>query len=34
MKMRNTQCWIWIMARKWKNMENDIQTLCDLEYGK
>ena len=33
-KMRNTHCRTWIMVRKLKNVENETQTLYDLEYGK
>ena len=32
--MRNTHCKSWNMARKLKNMENETQTLFDLEYGE
>ena len=30
--MRNTHCRTWIMARKMKKVENEKQTLFDLEY--
>ena len=33
-KKENTHCRTWKMARKLKNVENDRQTLYDLEYGK
>ena len=32
--MRNTHCRNWIVARKLKNVENEMQTLYDLEYGE
>ena len=32
--MRNTYCRTGIVARKLKNVENDTQTLYDLEYGE
>jgi hypothetical protein len=32
-KMRNAQCRTWKMTRKLKNVENETQTLFDLEYG-
>ena len=32
--MRYTHCWPWIMMKKLKNVENETQTLQDLEYGK
>jgi hypothetical protein len=34
LKMRNTHCRTWIMARILKNVENVTQTLYDLEYGE
>ena len=33
-KIRNAQCRTWNMARKQKNVENETQTLYDLECGK
>ena len=32
--MQNTHGSTWIMARKLKNLENETQTLYDLENGK
>ena len=32
--MRNTNCRTWIMARKMKNIENETQTLYNLEHGE
>jgi len=32
--MRNTHFRTWITARKLKKVENETQTLFDLEYGK
>ena len=32
-KMRNPHRRTWNMARKLKNVENETQTLFDLEYG-
>ena len=32
--MRIAQCSIWNMARKLKNLENETQTVFDLEYGE
>jgi hypothetical protein len=32
--MRNKHCSSWILARKLKNVENETQTLYDLEYGE
>ena len=32
--MRNADCRTWIMARKLNNVENEAQTLYDLEYGQ
>ena len=32
--MRNKHCRIWIMATKQKSVENEKQTLQDLEYGE
>ena len=32
--MRNTHCRTWIMGRKLKKVENETQTLYDLEYGE
>ena len=32
--LRNTGCSTWIVARNLKNVENDTQTLYDLEYGE
>ena len=32
--MRNAHSRPWIMGRNMKNMENEPQTLYDLEYGK
>ena len=32
--MRNAQCRTWKMARKLKNVENETQTLYDLEYSE
>jgi hypothetical protein len=31
--MRNAHCKTWRMARKLKIMENDSQTVFDLEYA-
>ena len=28
------QCRTWIIARKMKNVENETQTLYELEYGE
>jgi hypothetical protein len=33
-KMRNSHGRTWSMARKQKIVENEKQTLYDLEYGK
>ena len=33
-KNESTHCRTWIMASKLKNVENETQTLYDLEYGK
>ena len=33
-KMKNAHCRILIVARKLKNVENETQTLYDLEYCK
>ena len=32
--MRNVHHMTWIMARKLKNVQNETQTLQDLEYGE
>ena len=32
--MRNAHCSTWVMVRKLKNMENETQTLQDLEYSE
>jgi hypothetical protein len=32
--MKNVHCRTWNMARKLKNIENEIKTLYDLENGK
>ena len=32
--MRNAFCRAWKIERKLKNLENEICTLQDLEYGK
>ena len=32
--MRHKHCMTWNMARKLKNVENETQTLFDLEYGE
>jgi hypothetical protein len=32
--LRKTDCSTWISARKEKNVENETQTLNDLEYGE
>ena len=32
--MRNAHCRTWNMVRKLKNMENETQTLFDLEYSE
>jgi hypothetical protein len=32
--LRNTDCSTWILARKLKNVENETQTIYDLEYGE
>ena len=32
--MQNTHGSTWIMARKLKNLENETQTLYDLECGE
>jgi hypothetical protein len=32
--MRNAHCRTWIMARNMKNVENETETLFDLECGK
>ena len=32
--MSNVHCRTWIILRKQKNMENETQTVYDLEYGK
>ena len=32
--MKNTHCMTWIMERKLKNVENETQTLYDMEYGE
>ena len=32
--MRNTHCRNWIVARKLQKLENETQTLFDLEYGE
>ena len=32
--MINVQCRAWHMARKLKNLENETQTVFDLEYGE
>jgi hypothetical protein len=34
MQMGNIHRMDWIMVRKLKNMENEMQTLYDLEYGE
>ena len=31
---RNTQCWTCIIARIRKKLQNETQTLYDLEYGQ
>ena len=33
MQSEKTHCRTWNMARKLKNVENETQTLFDLEYG-
>ena len=33
-KMTRQICMTWNMARKVKNVENETQTLFDMEYGK
>jgi hypothetical protein len=32
--MRNAQSMIWNMSRKLKNVENETNTLLDVEYGE
>ena len=32
--MKKTHCRTWILARNLKNIENETQTLYDLEYGE
>ena len=32
--MKNIHCSTWIMARKLKNLENETQTLYDLDVGR
>ena len=32
--MKNAHCRTWTMVRKLKNVENETQTLYDLEYGE
>ena len=32
--MRHKHCLIWNMARTLKNMENEIYTLQDIDYGE
>ena len=32
--MRNAHCRTWNMSRKLKNVENETQTLYNLEYGE
>ena len=32
--MKNAHGSTWNMARKLKKVENETQTLCDLEYGE
>ena len=32
--MRNAHCTTWNLERILKNVENETQTLFDLEYGK
>ena len=32
--MRNAQCRTWKLTRKLKNVENETQTLYDLEYSE
>jgi hypothetical protein len=32
--MKNTHYRNWIVARKLKNLENETETLYDLEYGE
>jgi hypothetical protein len=32
--MKNAHCETWNMARKLNNMESEIHTLLDLEYGE
>jgi hypothetical protein len=32
--LRNSKCSTWILARKLKNMQNETQTLDDLEYAR
>ena len=32
--MRNAHSSTWNMARKLKNLENETQTVFDLEYGE
>ena len=32
--LRNTDCSNWILAKKPKTVENETQTLYDLEYGE
>jgi predicted double-glycine peptidase len=31
--MKNAHCRTWNMTRKLKNVENETQTLFDMEYG-
>ena len=33
-KIRNTKCSTWIMGKKLKNVENEIQTVNDMDYGE
>jgi hypothetical protein len=33
-KMRNAHCRTWIVARKLKNVEDEIQTLYDPKYSE
>ena len=32
--MRNKHCRNWIVERKLKNVENETQTVYDLEFGE
>jgi hypothetical protein len=33
-KMRNAHCRSWNIGRNLKNVENEIESMYDLEYGK